>query len=111
MPMPSQARLFASHDRESPERVRRMEHLAEEVLPAKAASGDKPVRFDHCFKRIAYDMAVGAKWDTEVVRPFYRHATPEQIRRAVKVLREMAADSDRAAEYNRRSLRYRGVSA
>jgi hypothetical protein len=84
-----------------------MEHLAEEVLPAKAASGDYPVRYDHCFKRTAYDVAVGAKWDTEVTPPFSKNATPAQLRRAVAILREMAANPDRAADYNRHSLRYR----
>ena len=88
-----------------------MERLAEDTLPAKAASGDYPVRFDHCFKRIAYDVAVGTTWDTEVTPPFYANATPAQVRRAVAVLREMAQDPDRAAEYNRRSLRYRDAGA
>ncbi|WP_158666547.1 GCN5-related N-acetyltransferase [Salinibacter altiplanensis] len=113
--MPQQIHLFTASDPDSPatspECVRTMERLAEEVLPAKAASGNYPVRFDHCFKRIAYDMAVGAKWDAEVARPFYEHASREQVRRAVDVLRKMARDPARAAEYNRRSLRYRTAGA
>ena len=109
--MSSQTCLFASPGREDSEAVRTMERLAEEVLPAKAASGAYPVRFDHCFKRIAYDVAVGAKWDTAVPPPFYKHAPPAQLRRAVTILREMVADPDRAADYNRRSLRYRDASA
>jgi hypothetical protein len=109
MPTSAQTRLFSSSDEAAsrPEDVRTMEALAEEVLPEKAASGDYPVRFDHCFKRIAYDAAVGTKWDTEVTPPFCEHATAEQIRRAVAVLREMAADPDQAAAYNQQSLRYR----
>ena len=110
MPTPHQLRLFALPDEKPSEPVRTMKHLAEEVLPAKAASGDYPVRFDHCFKRIAYDVAVGAKWDTEVASPFYEHASREQIRRAVDVLRQMAEDPGRAAEYNRRSLRCRDAN-
>ena len=109
--MSHQTRLFASPDEKPSELVRTMEHLAETILPEKAASGDYPVRFDHCFKRIAYDVAVGAKWDTEVTPPFYAHATPKQIRRAVDVLQEMAEDPNRAAEYNRHSLRYRDAGA
>ena len=113
--MSQQAHLFAAPDRDGPaappECVRTMEYLAEEVLPARAASGDYPVRFDHCFERIAYDVAVGAKWDTEVTPPFHEHATREQIRRAVDVLREMARNPERAAEYNCRSLRYRTPGA
>ena len=85
--------------------------LAEQQLPAQAASGEYPVRDDHCFKRIAYDVAVGAQWDTDVTPPFYKNASPEQIRRAVEVLREMIADPGRAAAYNRRSLRYRNEQA
>ena len=106
-----QLRLSALSGETSSDPVRTMEHFAEGVLPAKAASGDYPVRFDHCFKRIAYDAAAGTKWDTEVTPPFRVHATPAQVRRAVDVLREMAQDPDRAAEYNRRSLRYRDAGA
>jgi hypothetical protein len=113
MPTSAQTRLFSSSDEAASrsEDVRTMEVLAEEVLPEKATSGDYPVRFDHCFKRIAYDVAVGAKWDTEVPRPFYEHASSEQLRRAVRVLREMAADPDQAAAYNRQSLRHRDACA
>jgi len=68
------------------------------------------IRSDHCFKRIAYDVAVGAKWDTEVTPPFSKNTPPAQLRRAVTILREMAATPDRAADYNQRSLRYRDVS-
>ncbi|MFB6271848.1 MAG: GCN5-related N-acetyltransferase [Salinibacter sp.] len=113
MPTSHQVSLFASPD-ESASRaddVRRLKTLAEEVLPEKAASGDYPVRFDHCFKRIAYDVAVGTQWDTEVAPPFYQHATPDQLRRAIAVLWEMIGDPDRAATYNQQSLRYRDVRA
>lgn len=82
-------------------------HLAEGVLPEQAAAGEHPVRFDHCIKRIACDVAVGAKWDTEVPAPLYENASPEQVRRAVEVLRAIGAHPEQAAEYNRRSLRYR----
>ena len=109
--MPQQTCLFASPDEKRPERVRTLEHLAEDILPAKAESGDYPVRFDHCFKRIAYDVAVGATWDTKVTPPFYANATPAQVRRAVDVLRAMARDPDRAHEYNRYSLRCRNADA
>lgn len=84
-----------------------MKHLAETVRPVKAASGESPVRFDHCFKRIVYDVAVGGRGTP----PFYAPAPPEQVRRAVDVLQEMARDPDRAAEYNRYSLRCRGAGA
>lgn len=53
----------------------------------------------------------GGAWDTEGTPPFYAPAPPEQVRRAVDVLQEMARDPDRAAEYNRYSLRCRGAGA
>ena len=85
-----------------------MEHLAEEVLPDKAADDSRyPVRFDHCFKRIAYDAAVGAQWDTQVQRPFYRHASDEQIQDAIDALETMRDTPSRVAELNRQSLEYR----
>ncbi|WP_259220727.1 hypothetical protein [Salinibacter ruber] len=111
MPMPQQTCLFASPDETPSGLVRTMEHLAEDILPTKAASGAYPVRFDHCFKRIAYDVAVGAKWDTDVTPPFCANATPAQLRRAIDVLRAMARDPDRAHEYNRYSLRCRNADA
>jgi len=111
MPMPQQTCLFASPDETPLGLVRTMERLAEDILPVKAASGAYPVRFDHCFKRIAYDVAVGARWDTEVPPPFCGNATPAQLRRAIDVLRAMAGNPGRAAEYNRYSLRCRNADA
>jgi hypothetical protein len=84
-----------------------MHHLSEEVLPEKAEDGDYPVRFDHCFKRIAFDRATQAKWDTVVNRPFYENATSRQMKKAVKALKEMARSPARARELNKASLRYR----
>ena len=108
-----QTLLFASSDEDiatpRSEDVRALDILAEEVLPEKARTGDYPVQFDHCFRRIAYDVAVGAKWDTEVASPFYKHATSEQLRRAVEGLREMAANPERAVAYNQQSLRFRNA--
>jgi hypothetical protein len=89
-----------------------MNRLAEEVLPSNATRDDRyPVRFDHCFKRIAYDAAVGAQWDTEVQPPFYRHASDAQIHAAIETLNAMCEDPTRAAELNRQSLAYRNRHA
>lgn len=88
--------------------IDKMKHLAEEVLPEKAADDSRyPVRFDHCFKRIAYDAAVGAQWDKEVQRPFYRYASDAQLQDATDVLKTMRDDPSRAADLNRQSLQYR----
>ena len=90
------------------EQVDEMNRLAEDVLPEIAGENDRyPVRFDHCFKRIAYDAAVGDRWDREVQRPFYRHATDQQIRRAIQTLKEMVDSPVRAADLNEQSLAYR----
>ena len=93
------------------QRIRQIDeikHLAEEVLPEKAADDSRyPVRFDHCFKRIAYDAAVGSQWDTEVQRPFYRHASDAQLQDAIDALEIMRDDPPRAVELNRQSLQYR----
>jgi len=88
--------------------LRRIRRLADEVLPARAASDDRyPVQEDHCFRRIAYDVAVGARWDEVLARPFHEHARPDHIRRALTVLEEMVEDPATARTYNRQSLRYR----
>lgn len=88
-----------------------MEHLAEVELPAQAKSDARyPVTEDHCFKRIAFDAAVGRKWDASVQRPFYRYATDEQLATAIDVLRSMREQPDRANALNRKSLSYRRSS-
>lgn len=91
--------------------VEAMNRLAESVLPTRAADDDRyPVRFDHCFKRIAYDVAVEARWDTVVPRPFYAHASREQIARALDALQAMAETPAVAQALNRQSLHYRTAS-
>jgi len=85
-----------------------MNRLAENVLPVRAANDDRyPVQFDHCFKRIAYDTAVEARWDTVVEPPFYVHASLDVIQRAVEALTGMAEAPSVARALNRQSLAYR----
>lgn len=94
------------------EQIDEMNRLAEDVLPEIAGEDDRyPVRFDHCFKRIAYDASVGDRWDREVQRPFYRYATDQQIRRAIQTLKEMVDSPSRATDLNRQSLTYRADDA
>ena len=83
--------------------------LADEVLPAlaRADSEDYPVRFDHCFRRIAYDYAVGQKWDEVIESPFYKNASGAQLRRAVQALETMIRQPEKADELNEQSLSYR----
>lgn len=88
--------------------TQKMHRLSEETLPEKARrTGDYPVHFDHCFKRIAFDMAVDKKWDEVVNRPFYSNATAAQKRRATEVLEEMLHSPAKARQYNQQSLQYR----
>lgn len=102
----TQGRLFEPSRRAK--LVQKIRHMAEQRLPALAEHDDRyPVCLDHCFKRIAFDQAVGARWDAAVERPFYRHATDRQLRRAVRALHQMAERPRRAVTLNRQSLRYR----
>lgn len=90
--------------------VDRIAYYCDDVLPALAADDPEawPVRWDHCFRRIAYDAAVGSKWDRVVDRPFVDHATDDQRRGAALASARMviggAAVCDRL---NDRSLNYR----
>jgi hypothetical protein len=121
----SQQDLF---DREEPPSsrgrlVRRIGHLADEVLPRRARSAgadegtrkseknEYPVQEDHCFRRIAYDAAVGGQWDEAVPRPFEKHANARQLRNALEALEQMARNASRAHRLNRQSLRHRKENA
>ena len=61
-----------------------------------SAAADWPVSADHCFLRIAYDNAVGARWDTVVTRPAWRHLSLDQLAAAVAIL-EQVLDKGRPA--------------
>lgn len=67
------------------ELVRRLERLCDEILPRLAAGGDYPVVNDHCFRRIAYDVACGCEWTDEIDRPFIEHAPLLKLARAYRV--------------------------
>lgn len=72
-------------------------------LVARAAVKGWPIRADHCFLRIAYDNAVGAKWDTVVKPPAWRNLPLDRMAAALAVLIEIersdgvALDADNAA--------------
>ncbi|MEM1042804.1 MAG: hypothetical protein AAGI91_09255 [Bacteroidota bacterium] len=88
-------------------------HLTREVLPAQAAeAGDWPVRYDHCFMRIVLDHVFGGRWYDHVeARPACRHLTGEQLRRAVDLAEEIAAEgAPLLRTMNQRSLAWRGKS-
>ena len=78
------------------------------VLPAMAARHDWPIRLDHCFKRVCLDAALGARWDTLVRRPAYRHLDLSQLAAAVSQAEAIVALPSLLPHLNRASLRLRG---
>ncbi len=72
--------------------VNDIKRMVNEVLPPQSASADMPVCRNHCFMRIAYDNAVGQKWDTVVKAPFLKNATMEQLSEARAILYRIADD-------------------
>lgn len=94
-----------------PELLRRLERLCDEVLPVLAVREDYPIEDDHCFRRVAYDVACGAEWTTKVERPFVDNAEWLQLCRAVRIASWMVRSGRPAVEAcNDESLRVRGVS-
>ena len=94
----------------APEALReRWLHLAREALPARAASEPGwPVRFDHCFMRIALDHAVGQRWTDVIPSPAYTRADADQFARAVGVAEAMLAGGPEATRpLNDTSKRWR----
>ena len=80
-------------------------------LVARAAVEHWPIRADHCFLRIAYDNAVGAKWDTVHARPAYASLPLDRLAAAVDLLARIEADGRAALEpLNAASLAYRRAS-
>ncbi len=74
-----------------------------------AAAPDWPIRRDHCFLRVAYDNAVGAKWDTIVAPPAWRNLPEPVLVKALWLLGEMG-DLAVLRHLNDRSLALRGKS-
>ena len=59
---------------------------------ARAAAESWPIRADHCFLRIAYDNAVGARWDLVHARPGWRSLPLDALAAAVAVLGGLERD-------------------
>ena len=89
---------------------RRLARLCDDVLPALATTEAYPVAHDHCFRRLAYDTAVGAEWTTEIGRPFVANADDTILATAYRVAAWMVRDGPEAADAcQEKSLRLRGV--
>lgn len=77
-------------------------------LVARAAAERWPVRADHCFLRIAYDTAVGAKWDTVHARPGWASLPLDRLAAAVAVVARIDAEGRAALDpLNAASLAFR----
>lgn len=77
-------------------------------LVARAAAERWPIRADHCFLRIAYDNAVGAKWDTAVARPAWSNLPLDRLTAAIAVLAHIEAEGRAALDpLNAASLAFR----
>lgn len=63
---------------------------------------------NHCYMRMAYDLAIENKWDNVVQKPFYKNATDEQLQKAIGNMVLMSFDLDFVHKFNRKSLKYRG---
>lgn len=115
----SQARLggFVDDDQSPTDRIdleRAYLELSEELLPDQAAEqGDWPIRFDHCFQRVALDLVAGTEWYHEIADPdadvpAYRQLDDHHLRHAVDVLFAMHQEGKETVEWlNSVSLRYR----
>ena len=69
--------------------------LTKEVLPKVAASEKYPIRFDHCFQRVALDHAYGDCWYNHLDRkkgPAIKQIGVAALRKAVAVARRMATE-------------------
>ena len=83
--------------------------LTRETLPARARADGWPLRFDHCFQRVALDNAVGDRWyDAVPGRPAIDHLTDAQLAAAVAVAERIAREGvPLLEELDANSLRWR----
>lgn len=77
-------------------------------LVARAAAERWPIRADHCFLRIAYDAAAGAKWDTVYGKPGYASLPLDRLAAAIATLERIEAGGRAALDpLNAASLAFR----
>ena len=69
-----------------------------------------PIHADHCFMRVCLDAVYGRPWHEAVARPWIRHASEEEVRRAIAIAEEIAARPELLPARNLDSLRLRGRS-
>lgn len=90
--------------------VDKLEERCDDVLPRLAEDGGWPVRFDHCFRRICYDVACGGHWKEAIDgETFIEDADFQYVQKAACIAIRMIHDGPRYAErVNEESLAYRG---
>jgi hypothetical protein len=77
-------------------------------LVARAAAEHWPLRNDHCFLRVAYDNAVGGKWDVVHARPAWRSLSIDHLAAAVALAQSIEHDGvGRLRDLNANSLAWR----
>lgn len=90
--------------------VERLRDRCDEQLPECATAGVWPVHFDHCFRRLCYDRAVGGDWREHVDgRPFVEAASLRLVQSAAAHAVRLLYDGPTAAwRYQEMSLLWRG---
>ena len=85
--------------------------LTKEELPRRAVASKFPIRFDHCFQRVALDYAFQGCWYEHLDRkrgPAIKQIGTEALSRAVAACRRMEAEGvDAVRELDDMSLRWR----
>lgn len=87
--------------------VARWYELTRELLPAMAPDQGWPIRLDHCFMRVCLDAVLGAPWTKAIDRPAIRTMSDAQLRAAINIAEEIAAEPARLPALNADSLRGR----
>lgn len=79
-------------------------------LPELLAEQYADLNFDnHCYLRIALDNTIGAKWDTKIPRPAYKHLSIKQLDKVLNLLRQYQMDKTVLLIHNQISLDYRKI--
>ena len=92
--------------------VAEWERLTKRSLPELAKEHRWPIRFDHCFQRVALDAAFGGCWYDHLDRkkgPAIRQIRTTELGRAVAAATRMEKEGVAAVrELDEASLRWRG---
>lgn len=105
--------IGVAEDKEDSNRDRLVDNLGricDDELPDMAQTGDWPVRFDHCFRRLVYDAACDDEWYDHVDGDsFVDDAETEQLVRALEHAARLLYDKESYAwQLQEMSLLWRG---